>query len=212
MAKPTQLPRWANGGTAVVTPEPSEGQKDTGWLVSQKPPRNYFNWWMLRVYQWCVYLDGLTSEALTWASKHTFSAGLASSVAPSAATDVVRKTELDAQFVAPIALSAFGAGWVAGTPSPGGLAAGGLACLYGRITSTGATSFNSIGSPIPAALRPSANRTLYGQGLVGGLPRGLEIVITTTGGISISRRDDGGLLGANASGDSLLLDGLSYCL
>ncbi len=104
MAKPTQLPRWAT--TGVVTPEPSEGQKDTGWVVSQRPPRNYFNWWQNLVYQWCVYLDGITNEALTWAAaqvfsaKATFSAGATISVAPIAATDVARKFDVDAEATA----------------------------------------------------------------------------------------------------------------
>ncbi len=93
MAKPSSLPRWATGG--AVTPEPTEGKKTLGWEPGEKPPAQYVNWAQNLVYQWCVYLDGITNEALVWASRHTFSAGLASSVAPSAATDVVRKTELD---------------------------------------------------------------------------------------------------------------------
>jgi hypothetical protein len=76
MAKPTQLPRWATGVSAVIAPEPTEGKKDLGWTVGEKPPRQYQNWWMRRVYEWCLYLDGLANEAFTWAAKHTFAAGL----------------------------------------------------------------------------------------------------------------------------------------
>jgi len=100
MSKPTQLPRWATGGSAKVTPEPTEGKKDLGFVASEKPPESYVNWAFRRIYDWLVYLDGLTNEALTWAAKHTFNAGLASGVAPSGATDVVRKTELDAETTA----------------------------------------------------------------------------------------------------------------
>lgn len=99
MAKPSTLPRWATGGTAQVT-EPTEAKKDLGWVPLEKPGAQYFNWAMKLVYDWLVYLNGLTNESLTWAAKHTFSAGLASGAAPVAATDVVRKTELDAEATA----------------------------------------------------------------------------------------------------------------
>jgi hypothetical protein len=99
MPKPTTLPRWATGGTAQVV-EPTEGKKDTGWVPLEKPPAQYENWARKLVYDWLVYLNGLANEAFTWAAKHTFAAGLSSGVAPSAANDVVRKTELDAEATA----------------------------------------------------------------------------------------------------------------
>ncbi len=86
MSKPTQLPRWATGGSAKVTPEPTEGKKDLGFVASEKPPESYVNWAFRRIYDWLVYLDGLTNEALTWAAKHTFNAGLARTSASRART------------------------------------------------------------------------------------------------------------------------------
>jgi len=105
MAKPTSLPRWATDVGAMIT-EPTEGKKDSGWAPLEKPPAQYFNWWQKVVYLWAVYLDGLTNEALTWAAKHTFAAGLASGVAPTAATDVVRKNELDSEAASRAAVDA----------------------------------------------------------------------------------------------------------
>jgi hypothetical protein len=94
MPKPTTLPEWATGASATVT-EPSLSQKQAGWAVRQRPPAQYLNWWQKAVFSWLQYVDGLTGEALTWAAKHTFSAGLATPTAPAAGTDVVNKTYAD---------------------------------------------------------------------------------------------------------------------
>lgn len=51
-SKPTVVPRWADTGTRT---EPSELEKDTGWVPLQKPPAEYFNW-----------LDGFTGDWLKW--------------------------------------------------------------------------------------------------------------------------------------------------
>ena len=74
MPKPASLPRWADVGGEIV--EPSSGKKDTGWLDSEMPPHSYFNWWQNLVYQWTVYLDALTTEALTWTAAHVFQKGI----------------------------------------------------------------------------------------------------------------------------------------
>ena len=76
MPKPTELPRWADGPSAQVSPAPTEGKKSSGWVVGEKPPCQYQNWWMRLVYQWCAYLNNLTNEALTWAARHTFATGI----------------------------------------------------------------------------------------------------------------------------------------
>lgn len=55
MAKPDKYPRWATGGGAIVA-EPSEGDKDNGWAYKQKPPSNWFNWLLLKIYQWLYFL------------------------------------------------------------------------------------------------------------------------------------------------------------
>jgi hypothetical protein len=60
MSAPTDLPRWAEtgGGTpsSDIT-EPTSGEKDSGWTVGQKPPAQYFNWWMWLVYKWISWLQ-----------------------------------------------------------------------------------------------------------------------------------------------------------
>jgi len=98
MPKPAQLPRWATGVSAKVTPEPTEGKKDLGWVSAEKPPEAYWNWLLNRIYLWCVYLDTITNEALTWAGKAIFNAGLATPIAPTAGDDVANKTFVDGKF------------------------------------------------------------------------------------------------------------------
>lgn len=55
MAKPSTLPRWANVSGVLV--EPNGAKKDVGWLVDERPPAEFFNWWMKTVYDWTAYLD-----------------------------------------------------------------------------------------------------------------------------------------------------------
>jgi hypothetical protein len=76
MPQPTQDPQWNTNGTNRV--EPPSGQKASGWTIGQAPPSSYFNWWMNLVYQWCLYLKNLTSEALTWLGFQTFNNGIRS--------------------------------------------------------------------------------------------------------------------------------------
>jgi hypothetical protein len=90
-----QLPRWATGASAAVTPEPSEGKKDAGWAAVERPPHQYFNWWMRRAYERLLEVDGILARALTWTAKHTFGAGAATPIAPSTGDDVVNKTYAD---------------------------------------------------------------------------------------------------------------------
>lgn len=56
ISKPAQLPRWADVVGAEVTDPPS-GKKDTGWVDAEKPPHDYFNWLLLRIYQWLQFVD-----------------------------------------------------------------------------------------------------------------------------------------------------------
>jgi|SRR5688572_15911322 len=73
MAKPTTLPRFATD--VGVTVEPTESKKDTGWFESEKPPAQLMNWLFKWIYSWCLYLNGLTGELLTWTVKQTFTSG-----------------------------------------------------------------------------------------------------------------------------------------
>lgn len=56
MARPTKYPEWADGGSALLT-EPTSAKKLLGWLKSEKPLGQFFNWWMNLVFQWIVYND-----------------------------------------------------------------------------------------------------------------------------------------------------------
>jgi hypothetical protein len=81
MAKPTQLPEWASGAAAVVTPEPNLAKKRLGFVDGERPPFQWFNGWMRRVWEWTAYLDGLHTEAeflnkpYPWTNSHSFGAG-----------------------------------------------------------------------------------------------------------------------------------------
>jgi hypothetical protein len=48
--RPSTDPRWADVGADIV--EPTSGKKDIGWEAAEKPPAQYFNWFMNLVYQW----------------------------------------------------------------------------------------------------------------------------------------------------------------
>lgn len=53
MPRPSLFPEWASGGSGSV--EPSSAKKLLGWIV-EKPPYQFFNWWMNLVYLWLVQL------------------------------------------------------------------------------------------------------------------------------------------------------------
>jgi hypothetical protein len=53
-AAPTDNTQWATDGAAEIA-EPSLGQKQDGWDVSDKPPAGWLNWWMRAVYRWVFY-------------------------------------------------------------------------------------------------------------------------------------------------------------
>lgn len=78
MAKPTTLPRWADTVSADPTKlnEPPDAKKDIGWLVSEKPPAQWFNWLFWTVWQWCLWLQGFESTAHSWAAVQSFDFGI----------------------------------------------------------------------------------------------------------------------------------------
>ena len=59
-AKPSAKPEWATDGGALVL-EPPSGKKTQGWIV-EKPPVRYWNWLLLKTYQWIDYLENLTDR------------------------------------------------------------------------------------------------------------------------------------------------------
>mgnify|MGYP001567157415 CR=1 FL=1 len=94
MAKPTSLPNWAttdvtsaiSGQANKVTPPTAK--QATGFAYREKPPRNWFNWWMNLVYQWISWLAGehtllipVTAAILPDDSKFAFASPFAGSTA-----------------------------------------------------------------------------------------------------------------------------------
>ncbi|MFH0902156.1 MAG: hypothetical protein V2A73_16110 [Pseudomonadota bacterium] len=77
-AKPTELPTWAtNGGTDPLTQqsnvlEPPASKKASGFHYREKPARNYLNWLLNLIYQWCAYLDTFLEDDHTWSGDQTF--------------------------------------------------------------------------------------------------------------------------------------------
>ncbi len=61
--KPQGLPDWATGPQAAIS-EPPALDRAKGWAFAQKPPHEWFNWWMNKVYQWVQYLDELDASGL----------------------------------------------------------------------------------------------------------------------------------------------------
>jgi hypothetical protein len=59
---PTErLPTWATGGGADIV-DPGVPQQALGWVVDDKPPAGWLNWWKRTVGQWITYLDTLGTE------------------------------------------------------------------------------------------------------------------------------------------------------
>jgi hypothetical protein len=63
-SKPTDLPEWAADGTNTV--EPSEGEKDTGWIVDEIPPSSYENWIQRTNWLWWRWWDEKVSEGTSY--------------------------------------------------------------------------------------------------------------------------------------------------
>ncbi len=61
--KPTSLPVWATDSNAAIA-EPSVAKKGKGWEFAEKPPHEWFNWWMNNVYTWVGYVSELDASDL----------------------------------------------------------------------------------------------------------------------------------------------------
>jgi hypothetical protein len=55
MARPSELPEWASGGSAQVV-DPTSGKKAIGWTSKEKPANQLLNWWQKNVYSWIDWL------------------------------------------------------------------------------------------------------------------------------------------------------------
>lgn len=77
MSEPTSYPQWASSPASGDLLEPIPAKKASGWEkvagTPEKPPYQYFNWWMNNVYNWIKFFR---SEDGTFAGKKTFSGGI----------------------------------------------------------------------------------------------------------------------------------------
>lgn len=62
--RPSSFLGWIPDNTTNII-APSSGQKNTGWLVGQKPPAQYTNWQINLIDQWLQYFDQV---AVAWPS------------------------------------------------------------------------------------------------------------------------------------------------
>lgn len=60
MAKPTSQPAWTVGNPnfGTVTIEPTAQKKEDGWLIDERPPREFMNWLFFNIDEWITYFDG----------------------------------------------------------------------------------------------------------------------------------------------------------
>lgn len=62
--KPADLPVWATDPNPGKLSSPSEAKQELGW-IDEKPPLQWFNWWMNLVYSWVKYLDNRMDSAVS---------------------------------------------------------------------------------------------------------------------------------------------------
>lgn len=74
ITKPTQLYDWAEGPSTpspVVTPVPS-GKMAQGWVDSEYPPAEYFNWLMKGYGEWIEWLNAFEVQTHVWTATQEF--------------------------------------------------------------------------------------------------------------------------------------------
>lgn len=189
VAKPTDLAIWADGGGAEIT-VPTSSKQHAGWLA-EKPPHQYFNWWMNIVYTWVLYLNDLANQAFTWAAQHTFT--------------------LQPVFPSPswTAVTSIGTLWGAAS-SPQGPAcwkdSAGLIRLNGQVGKASNSTAGETACTLPAGFRPNKEQNLVTYVSTGGGNLAIPITISTGGVLTI-----GVALTFSASTTNFVsLDGLTF--
>ena len=71
-APPSETTGW-NTSLSNNT-EPTSGEKALGWTVDEAPPSSYFNWIQNTTEKWLVWVQSLTTSAITWAAAQTYTA------------------------------------------------------------------------------------------------------------------------------------------
>ena len=78
LPKPSSKPEWMPGAGAPEVQEPSSGKKITGWLIDERPPREYFNWLFQNLSEWVDYLESLTDETVGFSAIFKYRVGTGS--------------------------------------------------------------------------------------------------------------------------------------
>jgi hypothetical protein len=82
MAKPNTFPRWQDVGGTRTTP--TSGKLDVGFAAKEKPPAQFLNWLFYWLYQWIVFLAGLTTKYRKWSPGDGYIAFIGSPTLPTA--------------------------------------------------------------------------------------------------------------------------------
>lgn len=164
------------------------------------------------------YADGLITAlkaaANTWTAKHTFSAGLASAVAPSAADDVLRLGDLSTVTLVavPAAGGNFSADATAGLEPRCWKGTDGVVRCRGRIVSANGATTGSVIGTLPVGYRPAAKRVCFGWDAASndGVADVLMLEIGADGTIT-PRLYAGNQMGSpHAANTKIGLDGISF--
>lgn len=198
MTKPTQLPEWASedqvdgvSGQPNVA-EPSTTKKEAGWEREELPPRQWLNWWQRLVYRWIEWIDTELSALIanaarrnttnTFTQNQTVNATLAANALTVNGNAITGGSgEFTAQF----------SGFTAGNLSVlmRYSVANGVVTIHvpaETVAESNSTSMGSVGTPLPAAIRPAGIRrpiTLVRSG-TGTAWRLGAVVISSSGSIS----------------------------
>lgn len=146
-SRPSELPRWADVADPSDVVEPSEGQKNTGWAVGQRPPAQNFNWLQNNVYNWLNHLSDfadnlktaagvagyIAGQGITWGAAHAFSAGLTGTTAALTGAISGASAAISGAITA-------GSAAIAGAITAASAAISGNATVGGTLDVTGATN------------------------------------------------------------------------
>lgn len=124
--RPSVYPEWATtlsadgplGGNNRV--EPSSGDKASGFLYPQQPPREWFNWLLYTNYTWLRYLDEelISGGSSSFAQDNTTTTGLTFGYKKGVFSDQFAKTITEVA-AGTIALTAASTNWIAYRPGSG---------------------------------------------------------------------------------------------
>lgn len=192
MAKPTNLALWATNVNYPATAdpikvEPGAGVKAAGWAPQQRPPAQWWNWWMNAVYLWMVWLDAFESTAHTWTAAQVFAVEVNFA-------GIVNFNGTDLQTSFTNGFQSSGPGHFYGAVDIAGVLTAGVTNFSGLVTGTKTAQFTG-GAGLAGIVGIGGAGTSYG---VGGVGSGAGPGGTFTGGPTGVGVE--GIAGANANG------------